>query len=239
MLLEGTLPLPGRDPLHRPPIGIQRRLGVDHDLRAARNRHHRVGPHPDLAARRRLLDEIHVPGDTRRLDRVPQVLLAPRPAHLRVAQHALQPARLFRQPLDLLRGPGGACRRRTVEPLQLLADRVHQGLYDGARALRLLRHQAAALVDERGSRRFRHLRRNALEQHREPRRLLSHVPVRHDGAQNEPHNESKQGRGSACHPTSLVVRHAPSGSRRGLRAGLVAARPAICTYESLEASRRR
>ena len=163
VLLQRVLPRRRRRRLHRPPIGIERRLGVDDDAGAPRHRHHRVGPQPLLAARRHLLPVVDVPGHARRLDGVPQVLLAPRTAHPRVAQHPLQPARLLRQPAHLLGRPGRARRRRPVQAFQLLANRVDQRLDDGARALRLLRGQPAAFVDEGCARGFGHLRRNALE----------------------------------------------------------------------------
>ena len=125
---------------------VERHLGVDHDLLAAGQRHHDVGPeHAVVGLLGHLLLERASRGQAGDLQAPAQLQLAPVPAHLGPAQRLGQGSRLAAQllaaevhRLDLLLELGLPGRARSlevaepiVEPVEGLADRPHHLLGGG------------------------------------------------------------------------------------------------------------
>jgi hypothetical protein len=79
-------------------VGVDGRLGIDHDLPVAGKLHDEVGAQlPILSVCRLLLDEVAVRHHPGHLDHAPQLDLAPAAAHVRLAQRLHEVAGLLAQ----------------------------------------------------------------------------------------------------------------------------------------------
>src|SRR5260370_3098446 len=83
---------------------LQRRLGVDHHVLAARHAHDEIGTKRSVAgAERRLLDEVAMTDHSRQLDHVAELHLAPLPSRVGLAQRRHERAGLGTEPLPCFR----------------------------------------------------------------------------------------------------------------------------------------
>ena len=137
--------------LERGQIGIERRLGIDHQVARIGHVHHEIRAQRALRADQvQLLGEVAVLGEAGELDQAAQGQLAPAAAHLRTAQRGDQIARLALQ-LRLAAGEGLDLRAQAREGIAPLAlERLHLrfgALERDAQRLDQLRDRHLALLE--------------------------------------------------------------------------------------------